>query len=65
MGSKEVGVGEGSGALTRGGVPVLVLVVRVYLPDLGDGLLSLLVYLVLGRYALVFQAGTAENVSLS
>ena len=35
--------------MTWGGAPVLVLVVGVYLPGLGDGLLSLLAYLGLGQ----------------
>ena len=35
--------------MARGGVPVLVLLVGVCLPGLGDGLLSLLAYLGWGR----------------
>ena len=49
VGSSGVGVGRGSGVLARGGVPVLVLLVGVCLPGLGDGLLSLTAYLGLGR----------------
>ena len=39
----------GTGVLARGGVPVLVLLVGVCLPGLGDELLSLLAYLGWGR----------------
>ena len=49
VGSSGVGVGKGSGVFTRGGVPVLVLVVRVYFLGLWDGLLSLSAYLGVGR----------------
>ena len=49
MGSSGVRVGGGSGVLSRGGVPVLILLAGVCLPGLGDGPLSLLVYLGWGR----------------
>ena len=42
MGSSGVGVGGGPSVLARGGVPVLVLLMGVRLPGLGDGLPFLL-----------------------
>ena len=47
LGSSGVGVGEESGVLGRGSVPVLVLLMGVRLPGLGDGLLFLLARLAL------------------
>ena len=48
LGSNGFGVEGESGVLARGSVPVLVLLVGVCLPGLGNGLLSLSAYLGLG-----------------